>query len=174
MQSVLCNVSALSSVWFTIIQSRYSLSSLLIENIEVTSLTLCRFWFYYKQKIRELQATESIMFKITYNIKPAWRGTDAAGNQINSASSNKLGAKATATSKENLVEMLGHLDMEQVISAAKMALRKLDDEETSGGLQNHFLVTLTIQQPREEEEVTVTGGSRLDPNLIDEEETEED
>jgi hypothetical protein len=117
---------------------------------------------------------ESIMFKITYNIKPAWSGTDAAGNEIQSSSSNKLGAKLTATSKENLLEVLKSVEMEQLINAANFALRELDDEETSRGLQRHFQVTITIQQPRVEEETVVNGGSRLDAGLIDEEESEED
>lgn len=114
------------------------------------------------------------MLKITYNIKPAWSGTDAAGNVIQSSSSNKLGAKMTATSKSSLIEALKSIDLEQLTNAADFALRELDDEETSTGLQRHFQVTITIQQPRIEEETVVSGGSRLDANLIDEEEESEE
>jgi hypothetical protein len=118
---------------------------------------------------------ESIMFKITYNIKPAWNGTDAAGNEIRSSASNKLGAKMTATSKDSLIDALEAIDIDQLKNAAEFALRELDDEETSIGLQRHFQVTITIQQPRVEEEPSQTS-SRLDPNLIDgdEEASEED
>lgn len=109
-------------------------------------------------------------FKITYNIKPAWHGTDVAGQPIHSSSSNKLSTKMTAFSKESLITALKSIDMEQLTNAANFALRELDDDETSTDLQRHFVVTITIQQPRIEEETVVSGGSRLDPNLISEEE----
>ena len=116
------------------------------------------------------------MFKITYNVKPPWRGSDAAGNPINSAAANKLGAKMRLGSKDELIEALKAIDISALEGASKLTLRELDDEETSVGLEDHFLLTITIQQPRVEEEATVNGGSRLDPNLIsdDEETSEED
>ena len=116
------------------------------------------------------------MFKLTYNVKPAWSGTDATGNPIQSSSSNKVGAKMEVTSKTALIEALGTIDLQQLKTAASLALRELDDSETCGGLKKHYTITITIQQPRIEEEVTINGGSRLDNNLIDEEdeESEED
>lgn len=96
---------------------------------------------------------------------------DATGQQNHSAAQNKVAFKTKIFSKNDLLRELENLNIEDLKAAARLALRELGELP---GLQDHFVLSFMVLQPKVEEESTV-GGSRLDPNLIsEEEESEED
>ena len=93
--------------------------------------------------------------------------TDMSGQLIESSAQNKIAMKTKVFSKTSLLENLENLNLDDLKAAARFALRELGDLP---GLQDHYLLSFMVLQPKIEDEAGVNGGSRLDPNLIDEEE----
>lgn len=93
--------------------------------------------------------------------------TDATGALVQSSAQNKVAYRTKVFSKADLLQNLENINLDDVKAAVRLALRELGDLP---GLQDHFVLSLMVLQPKTEEEDTFSGGSRLDNNLISEEE----